>query len=172
MRIDREFYLLAQNFIESNLPLTSGIYSIPLGYGHTNFRAPAIYVTIPSASTDDHTESFFALFHEYGHWLEMESWIKANATGGDSRSCALQYNDYLETIGVLGTPGMPEKKDSVLRSERNVRLFGRDGLQIGSCFHKGLRDFDAQHSDPQGKLLQLFEDYSDKMYQTYVQSSE
>lgn len=170
MKIDRKFYFKAHNFVADQLDPTSNVFCLPVSYGHTNFRAPGMYVSVPLNEIDDHTASVFALFHEFGHWLEMKIWISENRKdpSGDARLDAIAFNDYQYEIGVLQSPGKLEVKEAVLESERKARKYGREGLLIDGDYYHGMSVFDAQYSEPKGKLIEGYESYSEKMYSTYL----
>ncbi len=167
MEINQEFYLEAQAFVEAQLSPTVVIYPLPSGYGHTSFRAPAIYVSLPSEPSADHIKSVCALFHEFGHWLDMELWLENNGQGGDSRLCAIKYNDHLQKIGVLQTPGRAVIKNAVLQNERDARKYGLEGLEVSGHVHRGLKAFDEEKSSPKGWLIAQYELFSDEMFESY-----
>lgn len=160
MKIDSEYYFQAKNFVRQQTPPYVVITSLPVTYGHTNFRSPAIYVAIPIIPSDDHTECVSALFHEYGHWLDMHRWLFDEGIKGDPRQCALKYNDYLETAGICETPSRSLDKAAVLANERAAWLYGKDGLVIGTRNHRGLKDFNSS-------LVEGYEAFSQKMLKSY-----
>lgn len=164
---DREFYFRAEEFLRGQTPTTLIITPLPIGCGYTNFRSPAIYVAIPSSDSEDHTDSVCALFHEYGHWLDMRLWLTANNIKGDARDSAMKYNEYLEEIGACEKPGRRLDKVVMLKNERDAWNYGKNGVTIGSRLHKGLKDFDDSIGDRTGWLLGKFDECSKKMIKTY-----
>ncbi len=171
--ITQDIFYEAVQFVTSQTPPYVVINTLPVGYGFINTRIPALIVATPLEETADHGESLCAIFHEYGHLVDMLHWIEKNSELKHKSpfESAVAYNTHLERVGILETPGNRLNRDAVLAHESAAWEFGKNGFPNAKPHpFKGLIDFIAQCSSITDKtaIVALYDKTSKKMFETYV----
>ncbi len=162
----------ACEFIRQQTPPSFSIEIVKPGDGYLCLRSPSCIVAVPEHEDADYFSTLCALFHEYGHWLDMAKWIEQNCPlekSDNEIALVLQnhpdlnskkvekylkrrsrpdenmkeYHDFLLLAGVINGPLRCLNPDSRILHERTAWRLGLEGLTIKDNFHKGFDGFIA-----------------------------